>query len=98
VVPAGRPFVATSLALVVAVATLSAAAPSPPPPLSAETGPASIDSSYGSGGFGAWHVDATGLPALKSRCARFNSVPGHSLSSSDRHAHAVSRASLITVW
>jgi hypothetical protein len=50
---------------VVAVARLAAAAPAAPPPLSADSGPVNVDSAYGSGGFGTWHVDATGLPAFR---------------------------------
>src|SRR5262249_25836097 len=48
----------------VATATFVWAAPTAPPPLSADTTPARIDSTYGSGSFGTWHVDATGLPAF----------------------------------
>jgi hypothetical protein len=49
----------------VAAARSAAAAPSAPPPLSADDGPANIDSTYGSGNFGTWHVDAAGLPAFR---------------------------------
>ena len=52
-----------TLAILVAVAELATAAA--PPPLSAEDAPANVDSTYGSGGFGTWHVDATGLPAFR---------------------------------
>src|SRR5262245_6977455 len=36
-----------------------------PPPLSADTAPANVESTYGSGSFGTWHVDAAGLPAFR---------------------------------
>jgi hypothetical protein len=38
-----------------------------PPSLSTDTSPAAIDSSYGSGAFGNWEVDAFGLPAYRYR-------------------------------
>ena len=53
-----------ALVAVVAVAGLVVAAPAPPPPLSGDA-PVRIDSTYGSGGFGTWHVDAFGLPAFR---------------------------------
>ena len=54
-----------ALAAIIAVARVATAAPAPPPPLSADDAPVSVDSTYGSGGFGTWHVDATGLPAFR---------------------------------
>ena len=53
------------IAAIVAVAQIATAAPVAPPPLSAETGAPSIDSTHGSGNFGAWRLDAAGLPAFR---------------------------------
>jgi hypothetical protein len=50
-------------AAAVAVAPAGARAATAPPPLSADTTPANIDSSYGSGDFGQWQVDPWGMPA-----------------------------------
>ena len=40
-------------------------APVAPPPLSAETSTPTVDSTHGSGNFGTWRVDASGLPAFR---------------------------------
>jgi hypothetical protein len=53
------------LLAILAFARLAAAAPTAPQPLSADDGPANVDSTYGSGGFGTWRVDAAGLPAFR---------------------------------
>jgi hypothetical protein len=54
---------AVCLAVLLAVAKVAAAAA--PPFLSADDTPANVDSTYGSGSFGTWHVDTTGLPAFR---------------------------------
>jgi hypothetical protein len=56
---------ARALCVVAAVAAARIVAAAGPPPLSADGTPAAIDSTYGSGSFGAWRVDATGLPAFR---------------------------------
>ena len=48
---------------------IAAAAPAAPPPLSADDAPA-VDSTYGSGSFGTWHVDATGCRRSATRSTR----------------------------
>ncbi len=48
-----------------ALAVAVAAGATAPPPLSTETAPADVDSSHGSGNFGAWHVDRFDLPAFR---------------------------------
>ena len=53
------------IAAIVAVARIASAAPVAPPPLSAETSTPNVDSPHGSGSFGAWRVDAAGLPAFR---------------------------------
>jgi hypothetical protein len=49
----------------VAIVRVATAAPSAPQPLSADESPANVDSTHGSGSFGTWHVDASGLPAFR---------------------------------
>lgn len=56
---------AQSIVLSIAFASPALAAPTPPPRLSTDASIPSIDSSYGSGNFGSWHVDADQLPAFR---------------------------------
>src|SRR5262245_55861750 len=56
---------AACLAAIVAAVRVAAAAPAAPAPLSADDAAVNIDSTYGSGSFGTWHVDAAGLPAFR---------------------------------
>jgi hypothetical protein len=59
----GRIAIACALIGAAAPAGAGAAAkPAPPAPLSADNSPADINSTYGSGSFGSWGVDAFGLP------------------------------------
>ena len=58
--------VAASVASALALAWIAAPAPAAgPPPLSADRSPAKVDSSRGSGIFGAWTTDRWGLPAYR---------------------------------
>ncbi|HEV7730790.1 MAG TPA: hypothetical protein VGR62_01445 [Candidatus Binatia bacterium] len=53
-------------AVVAAVLSMSlTASAEAPPPLSSADRPTRIDSTYGSGSFGSWHVDRFGLPAFR---------------------------------
>ena len=72
-----RPFVRRScvvcLAAFIVAVRVAAALPAAPPPLSADDGPANVDSTYGSGSFGTWHVDArrpAGVPLRRSTSRR----------------------------
>jgi hypothetical protein len=54
------------IAAVVLLALFSATeTPARATPLSAKDRPANVDSTYGSGNFGAWHTDGFGLPAFR---------------------------------
>jgi len=54
-----------ALAVVGVLLLVRVAGAAAPPLLSADDTPANVDSTYGSGSFGTWHVDAAGLPAFR---------------------------------